>query len=74
MILSKDSSDRHYQKIQIKKSKKSRKRYQNPTEEEKIKNREYGHERYTNLPEAEKQELVEYRKRYHKMRKNKDLS
>ena len=43
-------------------------RYQNLPEEEKHKKRQYGRERYRRLPEDEKQGLVEYRKRYSKMR------
>ena len=43
-------------------------RYQNLSEEEKHKKRQYGRERYRSLPEDEKQGLVEYRKRYSKMR------
>ena len=36
----------------------------------KKKKREYGYERYKNLSEAEKQRLVEYKKRYYNMLKN----
>ena len=43
-------------------------RYQNLSEEEKHKKRQYGREPYRSLPEDEKQGLVEYRKRYSKMR------
>ena len=50
--------------------KKSRERYENPTEEEKNKKQEYGHEWYKNLSETEKQRLVEYRKRYYEMQNN----
>ena len=38
--------------------------------QKKKKKRQYGHERYKNLPEDEKQKLVEYSKKYYKMRKN----
>ena len=36
----------------------------------KKKKRQYGHERYKILSEDPKQKLVEYRKKYYKMRKN----
>ena len=36
----------------------------------KKKKEQYGSERYKTLPEGEKQKLVEYRKKYYKMRKN----
>ena len=36
----------------------------------KIKKQQYGHERYKNLSKDEKQNLVEYRKEYYRMRKN----
>ena len=42
--------------------------------EEKEKKQQYGHEQCKNLPENEKQNLVEYRKKYYKMRKNALLS
>ena len=45
--------------------------YQNLTEEEKNKKREYGRERYNNLSEDKKQKLVEYKKRCYEMQKNK---
>ena len=32
--------------------------------------RQYGCERYKKLSEDEKQKLIEYRKKYHRMRKN----
>ena len=44
--------------------------YQNLTEKEKNKKREYGCERYKSLSEDEKQRLVQYRKTYYEMRKN----
>ena len=44
--------------------------YQNLTEEERNKKREYGCERYKSLSEDEKQRLVQYRKIYYEMRKN----
>ena len=36
----------------------------------KIKKQQNGCEQYKNLPENKKQKLVEYRKKYYKMRKN----
>ena len=36
-------------------------------EKKKNRKREYGHKRYENLEEAEKQRLVEYRKRHYEM-------
>ena len=50
--------------------KKACERCQNLSKEEKEKKRQQGRERYNNLPENEKQKLVEYRKKYHRMRKN----
>ena len=44
--------------------------YETLSKEEKEKKGQYGRERYTNLAEDEKQKLVEYRKKYYKMRKN----
>ena len=49
--------------------KKACERCQNLSKEEKEKKRQQGRERYNNLPEHEKQKLVEYRKKYHRMRK-----
>ena len=66
-------SARYYQKNKEKIQKKFCEREQSLTEEENNKNREYGHERYKNLSEDEKQRLVEYRKRYYKIGKNKNL-
>ena len=37
---------------------------------EKEKKRQYGCEHYKNLSEDEKNKLIEYRKKYHKLRKN----
>ena len=39
----------------------------------KEKRQQYGRERYENLSEDEKQTLVEYRKKYYRMRKNATL-
>ena len=45
-------------------------KYQNLSEEQKKRKQQYGHERYKNLSENEKQKLLEYRKKYNRMRKN----
>ena len=43
--------------------------YQNLSEEDKNKKRQYVCERYRNIPQDEKQKLVEYRKNFSKMQK-----
>ena len=48
--------------------KKSRKKYQNRSEEEKNKKPEYSCEQYKNLSKDEKPKLVEYRKKCYKTR------
>ena len=63
-----------YQLNIIKKTKKCYKkntleRYENLSNEEKEKKRQYCCERYNNLPEYERQKLVEYRKKNYRMRK-----
>ena len=63
--MSKDPSAKCYQHKETL-QKKSRKRYQGLSKEEKKKYREYGRERYKNLPEHEKERLAEYRKKKHK--------
>ena len=50
--------------------KKARKRYQNLSKEEKRRKPQHGYEPYKNLPEYEKEKLVEYSKKYFRMRKN----
>ena len=40
------------------------------SKEEKEKKQQYRHESYKNISEYEKQKLVEYRKKYYRMRKN----
>ena len=47
--LSRESSARHYEKNNEKIQEKSRERYQNITEQEENKKRQYGRERYKNL-------------------------
>ena len=60
--MTRQASAKYYQKTKKRLKKKSRKRYQNLSEEEKNKRREYGHERYKNLSEDEKQKLVSIEK------------
>ena len=48
--------------------KKACKKYQNLSKEEKEKKWQYGHEWYKNFSEDEKQKLVEYRKKYCRVR------
>ena len=50
--------------------KKAHERYQNLYKEEKENKPQYGCERHKNLSEDEKQKLVEYRKKYYRMKKN----
>ena len=49
-------------------------RYQGLPQNEKNKILHFGHERQKNLSEVEKQRLVEYRKKYYKIWKNKNAS
>ena len=69
--ISKDSCARYYKKKKKKLSWKSRKCLVKSIdillEKKKNRKREYGHKRYENLEEAEKQRLVEYRKRHYEM-------
>ena len=67
--MSKTLSAKHYQKNKERLKKKAHKRYQSLSKEEKEKKRQYVCECYKNLLEDEKQMLVEYRKRYYRMRK-----
>ena len=50
----KDSSARYYEKRQRNNSKNSHERYQNLSQEEENREREYGHERCKNLLETER--------------------
>lgn len=50
-----------------------REKYQNLIEQEKNRIREYGHERYKNLSEDKIKMLVEHRKIYFEIQKNKNL-
>ena len=60
-------------KITKKTTKKALERYQCLFKEDKEKKQQYEHERYKNILEVEKQRLVEYIKKYSKMRKNASL-
>ena len=60
-------------KITKKTTKKAPERYQGLFKEDKEKKQQYEHERYKNILEVEKQRLVEYIKKYSKMRKNASL-
>ena len=59
--MTKQASAKYYQKTNKIFFKKSRGRYQNISDKEKNKKREYDRERYKNLLEDEKQNLFEYR-------------
>ena len=60
----------YYQENKERLQKKTYERNQNPSKEKK-KKCQYGRECYKNLSENEKQKLVEYRKKYCKMKKKK---
>ena len=66
--MSQNLSAIYYQENKERLQKRALERYQNLLKEEK--KWQYGHERYKNLPEDEKEKLVEYRKKYYRMRKN----
>ena len=65
----KNLSDKYYQEYKDCK-KKLVKNIQNIFKEEKETKRQYGDESSRNLSEDEKGKLVEYRKKYYRMRKN----
>ena len=65
----KNLSDKYYQEYKDCK-KKLMKNIQNIFKEEKETKRQYGGESSRNLSEDEKGKLVEYRKKYYRMRKN----
>ena len=67
-------SAKYYQKNKKRFQMKVGERYQGLPENEKNKILHFGHERQKNLSEVEKQRLVEYRKKYYKMWKNKNAS
>lgn len=60
-------------KIRKKTTKKAPERYQCLFKEDKEKKQQYEHKQYKNILEVEKQRLVEYIKKYSKMRKNASL-
>ena len=68
--MSKNVSAKYYQVNKERLEKRARENYQNVSNEEIEKNRKYGRKRFENLSEDEKQNLVEYRKKYYRMRKN----
>ena len=69
--MSKDSSAGCYQKTNKRLKKSLLICIKTLLKKKKNRKREYGRERYKNLSENAKQRLVEHRKRYYKMRKNK---
>ena len=70
MKITKNLSAKYYQENKKKLQKIARERYQNLSKEQKEKKQQNGCESYKNLSEVEKQKLVEYRKKYYRMRKN----
>ena len=68
--MSKNVSAKYYQVNKERLQKRARENYQNVSKEEIEKNRKYGRKRFENLSEDEKQNLVEYRKKYYRMREN----
>ena len=67
--ISKDSSAKHYQNNKVRLQKKLEKDIKVFLKKKKKRKRQYDRERYKNLSEDQKQNLVEYRKKYYKMRK-----
>ena len=67
--MSQNLSAKYYQGSKKRLQEKASERYQNLSKEEK-KKQQYGREQYKNLPQDEIQKLVEYRKKYYRMRKN----
>ena len=67
--MSKNLSAKYYQENKERLQKKSRERYQNLSKHKK-KQHDHGHEHYKNLSEDDKSKLVQYIKKYYKMRKN----
>ena len=64
------SSARYHQDNKERLLKKAREKYQSPSNKGKEIKQQYNRERYKNLSEDRKQNLVEYRKIYYKMRKS----
>ena len=65
----KDSLAKYYQNNKERLQKKLVKNIKVFLKKKKKKKQQYGREQYKNLLKDEKQKLVEYRKKYHKMRK-----
>ena len=61
---------KYYQENKKKMQKKAHKRYQNLSKEEKEKKRQHVLEGYKYLSKDKKQKLVEYRKKYSRMRRS----
>ena len=68
--MSKNLSAKYYQENKKRLQKKVLKDIKIFLKKKKKKKQQYGCERYKNLSEDEKQKLVEYRKKYYRMRKN----
>ena len=68
--MSKNSWARYYQENKEWLRKSARERDQKLSKEGKGKKWQYGRGHYKNVSEEEKQKLVEYRKKYYRMRKN----
>ena len=68
--MSKNLSAKYHQENKEILQKQAYERYQNHSKVEKEKKRLYDPKRYKNLSENEKNKLVEYRKKYYRIRKN----
>ena len=68
--MSKNLSAKYHQENKEILQKQTYERYQSHSKVEKEKKRLYGPKRYKNLSENEKNKLVEYRKKYYRIRKN----
>ena len=68
--MSKNLSARYFQENKEGLQKIARERYQNLSKEKKEEKQQHGCERYKNLSEGEKNKLLDYKKKYYKMRKN----
>ena len=66
--MSKNLSATYYRENKERLQKRARERYENLSKEKK--KQHYGSERYKNLSEDKKDKLVEYRKKYCRMRKH----
>ena len=68
--MSKNLSAKYYQENKERLQKNCLKDIKIFIKKKKKKKQQYGHERYKNLSEDVKQKLVDYRKKYYRMRKN----